>query len=458
MAIPFHPIVNLPNLRSNWKTFFCIFTVFGLGMIRVSALTLDDAVKGALANNLDLRAAYFEVEKARGRLLQAGLWPNPRVEIAATTDRAFNNEGQGFNSAGFSQPFPIAGRLRFAKQVGLVDVAQAIAEIRNRERLLIGETQREFLTVLVLDQQIATRGDFLKINREFVQVVEKRLEKAEVSQADVTLASVEAQRLELEIETLQVSRAASELALKQRLGLPPDAPLTLAGDVMTLANRFSPEKYSDKIIPNRPDLRLTELGIDRAQAEIRLARAEAWGDWDVGFDFETDNAVDEPGGLNRDSFFGVKVAIPFPFWNRNQGRVQEQQAASAQSKGEVDALRLTIRTQIATALIRARKLREVVGSYQDRLLPAMTKTTDLLKNGYASGLTDATQVIQGQQQRALLLTSYLDVTNDYIQALVDLDTAAGASPFLKKEYLEIPDGRVRSGKTTAPSAQPNPRK
>lgn len=422
------------------------------------ALTLDDAVKGALANNLDLRAAYYEVQKARGRLLQAGLWPNPRIEIAATTDRAFNNEGQGLNSGGFTQAFPIAGRLRFGRQVGLVDVAQAMAEIRNRERLLIGETQRDFLTVLVLDQQIATRREFLGINREFVGVVEKRLEKAEVSQADVSLASVEAERLELEIDTLQADRAAGELSLKQRLGLPPDAPLTLQGDLTALAKRFSPEKYADKIVPNRPDMRLKELGIDRAQAEIRLARAEAWGDWDVGLDFETDNAVDEPVGLQRDSFFGVKVAIPLPVWNRNQGRVQEQQAASDQSKGEVEALRLTIRTEIATGLARARKLREVVDGYQTRLLPSMTKTTALLKNGYGAGLTDAVQVIQGQQQRALVLTSYLDATNSYIQALVDLDTAAGASPFLKKEYLEAPTGRVKPAKSSVTTIKSDARK
>ncbi len=440
------------------KTSFFILTAVALIGARAHALTLDDAVRTALSNNLDLRAAYYEVGKARGRLLQAGLWPNPLVEIAGTTDRTFNNEGEGLNAIGFSQPFPIAGRLRFARQVGLVDVAQAIAEIRNRERLLIGETQRDFLSALVIDQQIATRREFLEINRDFVQVVEKRLEKAEVSQADVSLASVEAQRLELEIEVLEAGRAASELSLKQRLGLPPDAPVKLEGDVMALAKRFSPEKYSDKVVANRPDLRLAELGVNRAEAEIRLARAEAWGDWTVGLDFESDNSVDEPDGLQRDNFFGIKVSIPLPFWDRNQGRVMEQQAASDQSMGEVDALRLEIRTEIATGIVRSRKLRSVVDSYRDNLLPALTKTTELLKDGYAAGLSDATQVIQSQQQRALLLTSYLDATNDYVQAMVDLDTAAGASPFLKKEYLETPTGRVRAEKSSSNSNRSAQRK
>ncbi|MCA1657972.1 MAG: TolC family protein, partial [Verrucomicrobiaceae bacterium] len=70
------------------------------------ALTMEQAVVAALSNNLDLRAASYEVEKARGRLLQAGLWPNPELELSTTTDRSFKNEGERTRAAGFQQAFP----------------------------------------------------------------------------------------------------------------------------------------------------------------------------------------------------------------------------------------------------------------------------------------------------------------------------------------------------------------
>lgn len=97
------------------------------------ALTMDQAVKSALAGNLDLRAAKYEVEKARGWLIQAGLWPNPSVEFGFRPDRLSNNEGERTVSAGFVQAFPITGRLKFAKQISRGDVAQAMVEIRNRD-------------------------------------------------------------------------------------------------------------------------------------------------------------------------------------------------------------------------------------------------------------------------------------------------------------------------------------
>ena len=399
------------------------------------ALTLDDAVRSALAGNLDLRAAKYEVEKARGRLIQAGLWPNPSVELGFRSDRLGNNEGERTTSAGFAQAFPITGRLKFAKEVGRVDVAQAMVEIRNRERLLIGEVQRDFLTALLLRRQIAANREFIGVNRDFVNLFKQRLTKAEVSEVEVNLALVELQRVELETAVLEADLSSRELAVKQRLGIGPLGALKLDGDVEVLAAKFRPEKYQPTMVVNRPDLRLVELSVDRAQAEIRLARAEAWQDWSVGVDYANDRATDDPSGLDTNNFTGIQFSIPLALWNRKQGRVHEQQATADQARHQIEALRLSIRTEIATSIAQATRLREVIGTYQTTLLPTLTSTAQLLQKGLAEGLTDATRLVQAQQQRATLRASYLAAYTSYVQALVELETASGGSPFLSKDFL-----------------------
>ncbi|MEO8352898.1 MAG: TolC family protein [Chthoniobacteraceae bacterium] len=399
------------------------------------ALTMDQAVKSALSSNLDLRAAYFEVEKARGRLIQAGLWPNPDLEIGGRTDRAFSSEGERAFSVGFAQSFPITGRLKFAKAVSRVDVAQAMVEIRNRERLLIGEVQREFLTALLLRQQIAANNEFIGVSQDFVNLFKQRLTKAEVSEVDVNLAAVELQRVQLENAVLEADLSTRELALRQQLGVGPSSPLQLDGNVETLAAKFQPDRYAPTMAVNRPDLRLIELAVDRAQAEMRLARAEAWQDWSFGLDYENERTLDEPAGLRTDRFTGLKLSIPLPVWNRNEGKVHEQQATADQARQQIEALRLSIRTEIATGIAQATKLREVVSSYQKALLPRIDASAELLKKGYAEGLLDATKLIQLQQQRTTLRASYLSAYTSYVQALVSLETASGGSPFLSKDFL-----------------------
>ena len=401
-----------------------------------SALTIDQAVAGALQDNLDLRAASYEVDKARGRLLQAGLWPNPELEFSTTTDRTFNDEGERTSGAGFQQAFPISGRLRFAKRVSRVDLAQAMAEIRNRERLLIGDVQRDFLSVLLLRQQIAANREFVALNRDFVDLLEERLKRAEVSEVDLNVAQVGLQRLGVESAELEADLIAREHSLKLRMGLPPEARISPEDNLEALATKFRPEKYQTTMVVNRPDLRQTELGIDRAAAEARLARAAAWADWTLGTHYENERTIDEPVGPKTDQFLGLKISIPIALWNRNQGRVYEHNAASEQARQQFEAQRLSIRSEIATALARAMKLRDAVGNYRRDLLPALSETNALVRKGYNEGLIPATQVIQVQQQQTTLRSSFLTATGNYLRALVDLETATASSPFLKKDFLE----------------------
>ena len=427
-------VIMIPKLRTLDLVIACVLAL--VAAPRCGALTIDEAVVAALSSNLDLRAAYFEVEKARGRLLQAGLWPNPELQFATTTDRPFKDRGERTSNAGFQQAFPISGRLRFAKQVSRVDVAQAMAEIRDRERLLIGETQRDFIAVLLLRQQIATNREFLGLNRSYVETLAARKEQAEVSEVDVNLAQVELQRLQLENASLEAELSTRELSLKLRLGMQPEQSLAVEGNLDAIAQKFRPEKYQTTMVVNRPDLRQTELGIDRARAEIRLAKAEAWADWALGMDYENERAQETDAGLGNDKFVGLRLSIPLALWNRNQGRVYEQRAAQEQAAARVEALALTIRNQIATGLARAYKLREIVNTYRTSLLPMLTATTNLLGTGQQQGLIQPTQFIQAQQQRGALLISSLNSYSNYFQALIDLETASASSPFLKKDFFE----------------------
>jgi outer membrane protein, heavy metal efflux system len=412
-----------------------VLTALALCLGNTCALTLDQAVEKTLANNLDLRAAYYNLDIGRGKLIQAGLWPNPELEFAGNTERPFSSGNEHTYSSGFAQAFPISGRLAKAKRVARVDLAQALLEIRNRERLLIGEVQKDFLSALILRRQIAVRDEVKAANQELLDISEARLKRAEVSEVDVNLARTEVQRLQLENDLVRADLEARLMSLRQKLGLAPDAPLTVEGDLDQIIGRFS-ERDAHLSAALRPDLRQIELGIDRTRAEIALARAEAWEDWRVGLDYSNDRVVDDPSGLRTDQFLGLKLAIPLPLWNRNQGRVYAQQATALQARQEVEALRLTIRTEIAAAAARVAQLKKATGLYSQTVLPLYKKNIDLLKQGYAQGLAEFSQLVQTQNQQALLRITYFDAQTQYGAALIDLETAAATNPHLKKDFLQ----------------------
>ncbi|HDO7893215.1 TPA: TolC family protein, partial [Legionella pneumophila] len=97
-------------------------------------LTLKQVTQMALCANRDLKAARLNVSIAQARLVQAGLWSNPSLNLNNNDDRIFNNEGEYSRTVGFTQAFPISGRIARQKKVARIDVAKAMVEIREAER------------------------------------------------------------------------------------------------------------------------------------------------------------------------------------------------------------------------------------------------------------------------------------------------------------------------------------
>lgn len=390
-------------------------------------LTPESAVAMALDGNRDLAAARFAIRQAEGRLKQAGLWPNPEFELGGKNDRAFANDGEYDFATGFKQRFPITGRLTKAKAVARVDVAMALAEVRNQERLLAGEVLGLSRGLLVTREKLKANEEIQSVIQKVIEVSEKRLKVAEVSVADVNSAKLELQRLALAQAALSNQEEIASTALNRLLGREPKTPLQMSGATSAEFDTNTVAEISRQTIARRPDRQLAALGIDRAGAEIKLARAEKWEDWTVGFDYSRSvGKFDAPIGTKTDNFLGVGVSIPLPLWNRNQGRVSEAQATQQRAEAELKALDLRIATEAQTAENQMRRLLDILRQYREDSIKLAEENIALLQKGYADGLVNITAVIQAQQQLTGLRQSYLEALADFIRAKTEWETATAA--------------------------------
>ncbi|MBI3849182.1 MAG: TolC family protein [Verrucomicrobia bacterium] len=411
----------------------CVLLLSGLSAFAeplTTNLTPEIAVATALADNRDVIAARFAIRQAEGRLKQAGgLWPNPEWETRHGSDAAFANEGEYDFSTGFKQRFPITGRLTKAKAVARVDVAMAMAEVRNQERLLAGEVLSLCRGLLVTEAKLKANQEIQSTIQKLVEVSEKRLKVAEVSAADVNLAKLELQKLTLAQAALLNQQEIATTALNQLLGREPKTSLQMSGALEAEFDTNTVADISRQILARRPDRQLAALGIDRAGAEIKLARAEKWEDWTVGFDYS--HTVDKfvaPVGTKPDNFLGVGVSIPLPLWNRNQGRISEAQATQQRAEAELKALDLRIAAETQTAENQMRRLLGILRQYREDSIKLAETNVSLLQKGYADGLVSITAVIQAQQQFSDLHLNYLEALAEFERALSDWQTATVSVP------------------------------
>lgn len=402
-----------------------------------AGLTPRAAAEEAVANSPDLAAAYAAIDVARGRLLQAGLWPSPEISLAGRSDFAFGNEGERNLAVDVSQRFPIAGRLLRAQDVARVDVALALAEARDFERTLVGEVQRTVYAIAALDRAIETQAAVIQLGGSLADAAERRLRAAEASEVDENLLRIEVTRFEQERRRIELQRRTAAVALNRLLNRPPDAPLAI--DAPLEEPLLAPSRdLAEAARARRPDLERARLESDRARAEARLARAETWEDWAVGAGYDVDRQVfaDEPSidpiGVKRDDFLGLNLSIPIPLWNRSQGRIAEAKANERRARARLAGLERSAEAEVVAARLRTEELGRIAREYREALLPRAKRNVDVLERGYRHGLVPISTLVQAEQQLAEATLLHARTLGELRQAEVDLETASATHPLLDR--------------------------
>ncbi len=394
-----------------------------------NTLTADEAVRESLAANRDLQAARFSIDVARGGLHQAGRLENPELELGYADDFAFKSEGERVGSVGFAQSFPVTARLAREKDVAGKDVAIAEAEVRDFIRTLVADVQSAFFSVRALDERLDVNRQLIESVRRVEQATARRVEAAEASPAEVSLLRIERLRLEQDAQRLLREREVAAALLARLLGRSTPAGLTPVGE-LDPGPMPSPTAPSAAVPDSRdrPDLEAAGRGIERADADRALARAEVWEDWTVGLGYErTRDVFDDPIGVKRDSFLALGVTVPFPLWNRQQGRIEAAEAELRRSRRSRDALVLRIEEEVRAAEARVRTLRASVDAYAEEILPEATRSQGLFERGYRQGLVGIAELLQAQRQYNESRALYFELLGDLRQATIELEAATGTS-------------------------------
>jgi cobalt-zinc-cadmium efflux system outer membrane protein len=390
------------------------------------ALNLRQLIELAQHDNKDLQAARYAVEIGRARLMQAGLLPNPRLDLSARSDFAFKNEGEYAGSVGLSQQFPIAGRILRQKDVARVDVALAQAEVEEAERRLAGDVAADVYRLLVIDRQIQSRDQLMGIEEKLAKTTRDRMKAAEVSELDVNTVQLDLQRLSQERALLQSQHQSLTVSLNTLIGRPATSALEINEPLPEADTLPGREQLQAKAFASRPDIRSALLNADRAQAEKALAKAQRWEDWSIGVGLDQDKLViDGAPPQSSSRAVGLSLSIPLPLFNKNQGLIAEAQANADQAKARVGALRLGVASEIVGAHAEAVNLQKLLNQYRQGLLPVSQRNVLLAQKGYSQGLVSVLEVVQAQRQQADLNAAYLNTLDQFLQALVRLRTAAG---------------------------------
>ena len=406
---------------------------------RQDGISLYELIKTALGANQELAAARLEIEKAKARLTQAGLRPNPTLEFEQSSGRLVGNSGEGEFTFGASLPIEIYGRRDARINAAQIAIEASTAEVRNRERILVANILTNYAEALAALRELENTENLLELDLQTTKFVQIRVNEGETPPLELSLLQAEVERLRSRRELAEGQLQSSLTQLKLLAGLPFDVPLKLREQIGAANLPVLPSTAEAAVeigIRTRPDILLANFEEQVATAGLRLVRAQSKPDLTVYTRYGQGRSnVDLPSGVfpqrDRNLTFGAAVGIPL--FNKNQGAKAEAEIAIRQTQARREFAERVVRGEILSAFQRIEAANRAVSTLQTAAIPRTAQNVETFRRVYEIGEIKITDLIN--EQRRLL-----DANRDLTEALTasyrakaDLLIALGANGLLPEK-------------------------
>jgi cobalt-zinc-cadmium efflux system outer membrane protein len=392
-----------------------------------------DLVRRALTSNGELAAARMEIERARARLRQASLRPNPTLDFEQTTGRLTGSAGESETSVGLSVPLEAGGQRRRRIDRARVELEATEAEVADRERRLAAEVLGLYAEALSSLRELEITEGLTDLDTKTVAVVQARVNEGESAPIELNLLRVEVERLRSRRALTEGRLQATLLRLKVLAGVPPAEPLRLREELANSALRrlAGPvEAAVEAALRTRPDVRLARLTEEVAEAGLRLARAQ--GSPEVSaftrYTVSRGSFDDTPVGVLRDNdrllTFGVSVGLPV--FNKNQGAKAEAAVAISQARARREYLEAVVRSEVASAYARYEAASKALLAYEQGVIQRSQDNVRVMRAAYELGHFSVTELLAEQRRLLDSQRDYTEALAEQYRALADLQAAVGA--------------------------------
>ena len=371
-----------------------------------NVLILRQALALTLMHNPELKVFSLETRAAGARELQAGLWPNPEIEIEAE-NLGGTGELSGFDSAEttiqLSQLIELGNKSKKRKKVASFENELAGLDFQNKKLKIFSEATKAFISVLKAQEKLQLSNELLKLSEESFETVEKRVNAGKDSPVEKKRASVALANIKISHQQAQRNLKYARKQLASFWGQ--DKPLfkQATGNLDKIEELSELNNLTSQLETN-PEYIRSEAQIKKSQAVLDLEKAKAVGDVSIGAGLKRFNETD-------DNAFVFGISIPLPISDRNQGAKQEAVYNLAKSREEKKATWLRLQNELNQTYLEFANSYSQAISLKEEVLPAAIEMFNAATRAYQEGKVDYLNVLDAQR-------TLFDVKNEYIESLV----------------------------------------
>jgi cobalt-zinc-cadmium efflux system outer membrane protein len=238
-----------------------------------------------------------------------------------------------------------------------------------------------------------------------------------MSKADLLRIQLQALQFQNDVTSARIALVQALNTLRDQMGFDSvPREYDIVGELGYQPVTLTLEDLQAKAMTLRPDLLAAQRGVNAAQSQIGLAKANAKQDFNVTFDYTHVNAS------NVAAFY---FQIPLPIFNRNQGEVARTYYVLAQSQYLEKAAQQQVATDVKNAYETLLNGRDIVQLYDNGYLKQAQESLDIAQFSYTHGAASLLDFLDAERSYRATELSYRQALASYMGALEQLKEAVG---------------------------------
>ncbi len=290
-------------------------------------------------------------------------YPDPELSVTYYPSPLETRLGPQDWTASFSQRIPFPGKLSKAGEVVKANAQIAQIKLDKTVREVIAGVRESYHELLYIRKAGEVAAQNLKLLKHLRKVSETAYARDRAVLMDMVKAQAQLGQLRYDALLLEELEMTEKTTLNGLLNRPPDAKIGRLLDKPYRPIAFKLKKLYQLAEANREEVRIAQMRVKKAEAEVELAEYENLPDFKVGVFYSSIGDPDvpqRPSGSGRDAL-GVQVGLSIPLWfEKNRGRKGRALAGIEKAKSAKTAFVNDTRTRVHYLFFRLENSRRLV--------------------------------------------------------------------------------------------------
>ena len=366
----------------------------------------------ALTRSPAVSIGQQRVEAAKGRQVQAGLYPNTRVGYHANEIGMHGSDGA--HGVFLQQRFITGGKRELDVQIAEQAVFSEQFFLEASKLRVLTDVDNAFGNLLIAQQKVDVLSTLVNVNRTTFDATKRLVEAGQSGKHVEWQASIELSQAEVARDQAIQEHQYAWRDLMFVCGQPNIKLVRVSGDVAKVVNGGSFQAVVESIIHKSPQVAMAQQRIQQAALNVRRQKVETVPNIDAMVSLRNHS-------LTGDNITNIQVGIPVPLFDKNQGNIRAAEAEEAMRLAELRRLKLSLRQRAASVYRDFETARIAESRYREEILGSATKNLNLITKGYQDGQIDFLSMLTAQRTLLNVQLTYLRSSRKLHNAVTKLN-------------------------------------